>query len=834
MTKHYLLAFFCLVGWLSNAQTITFADPAFKEALLMGVYDIDSQSIDIDTNNDDEIQISEAQLAYGITLYGSGVTNLGGIEHFTNLRNFTALYEGMISVDLSMLPDLRYISLEQTAVSSLYFNGATIRGLWLQNNNLSSFDTSPLAGNTNFTGLNLAFNQLTSIDLAPLQSCTNLASLRLNDNQLAAVNWAPLAGNTNITEINLASNEIAAFDFAQVNEVVNRVDLSYNHLSSVDFSQLNHSLEALHVENNLYDYFDTAGLSHVDTLYAGSDALHDAKFTVYDFDYVWLKGENINSIDFKNGHNESCFTVSHTCSHMQMRPRFSTFKNPDQIMCVDDFPYFSDDGSPLTDRSERNYWSLIMNGEAEMAQNPLLGPHITTYCSEEPGGAYNTIAGNIKYDCGNSNINLPQVPVRMVENDIHSGATTDLSGDYRLYTVQNNVTVTPDLENPSYFNVTPANYTYTFSATGNTETANFCLSPKGTHHNVTLSLMPITGARPGFDAQYLIAFKNNGNQIESGAVTFTFNGDILDFVSATPSVGSQTSTTLTWPFSGLGPLESRKIFVVLNLNGPMETPAVNNGDQLTFSAVANLDQTDEFPSDNQSTLNQIAVGSYDPNDKLVAEGSQVAISNAGKYLHYVIRFQNTGTAAAENVVLEDYLESDLDARSVEVISASHPYRATLTDGNQFEVFFNGINLPASSQNEPASHGYVAFKVKTRSGVTVGTVIKNKAKIHFDFNFPIVTNETSTTFSVLATQDFNADRMVTLYPNPAGDVLHVVGQTNAVESVKIYNLLGQLVQTAENSMRAKDFALNVSHLQTGNYLIRMVAAEAVSTQHFAKQ
>lgn len=702
MTKQYLLVVCCLVGWLSHAQTITFADPVFKESLLMGVYDINSQSIDIDTNNDNEIQVSEAQLAYGIYLYGNGVTNLGGIEHFTNLRHFTAVYEGMATVDLSMLPNVWYISLNQTSVANLSFNGATIKGLLLQGNSLASFDTSGLAGNTDITGLNLSYNNLTAIDLAPLQSCPNLTLLNLRNNQLQAMDWSPMAGNANITEINLQNNQITAFDFSQVNNAVNRIYLENNQLASVDFSGLDQHLEALHVQDNPSDYFDTAGLKRADTLYAGSDALHDAKFTVYNFDSVWLKGQNINSIDLKNGVNESCFTISHTCSFLGLGQTFHTLRNPNQLMCVDDFPNFSEEFMAL-DKSERNYWSIIINGEDENTLDPATGPHITVYCSEEPGGSFNTITGNIKYDCGNSNVNLHLIPVRMVENGIHSGATTDSSGDYHLYTVQNNVTVMPDLENPSYFNVTPANYTYHFSSVGHSETANFCLDPIGTHHDVELAVFPTTPARPGFDAQYLIVFKNNGNQVESGNVTLDFNDAILDLVSSNPVAGSQTPNSLSWAFSGLAPLETRKIFVTLNLNSPMEIPPANNDDLLTYTAAAHLDQTDEFPSDNQSTLNQTVAGSYDPNDKRVAEGSQVAISNAGRYLHYVIRFQNTGTATAENVVLEDYLDSDLDAGSAEVLSASHAYRATLTDSNQFEVFFNGINLSASSQmNRPAT------------------------------------------------------------------------------------------------------------------------------------
>lgn len=836
MQNYYSILFLLFFGWIADAQTITFADNDFRDQLIAGAcYDINQQFIaDLDLNDDGEIQVSEAQAVYGIDSPGFGISSLGGIEFFTNLRNFTFQYgESELNViDLSMLP-VENIHVSTANIFNLNYNAVTLRTIDIQMTSLDVFDTSGLAGNTQLVSLNLAHNHLSSIDLAPLQSCTNLSSLVLYDNVLTSLDWSPLANNTNITEINASSNQIGAFDFSQVNTAVNRINLSNNQLSALDFTLLNHPLQALHVENNPYDYFDTAGLAHIDTLMAGSDALHDAKFTVYDFDYVGLMGDYINSIDFKNGQNESCFTISHTCALLPGGQRFYTVRNPNQIICTDDYPNFSEDAPLFMDKSERNYWSLTINGEDEFAEDPLTGPHITAYCSEEPGGGYHTIVGNVKYDCGNANTNLFQVPIRMVENSLESATTTNASGDFRLYTIQNNVTVTPDLQNLPFFNVTPANYTYSFPSMGNTETANFCLTPNGVHHDVEVSLYPISNARPGFDAGYVIVYKNNGNQIASGNVTFNFNDAIADFVNANPTLGAQNGNVLTWNYANLAPFESRNIYVTLNFNSPMETPPVNLGDELTFTAQANVDQTDEMPADNEAIVHQTVIGSFDPNDKQVAEGSQIHIDDADEYLHYIIRFENTGTASAENVAVEDYLESDLDPSTLEVVSASHPYRATLTDGNQFEVFFTGINLPASIDSESESHGYVAFKIKPKNTVTVGTEIKNKANIHFDFNFPIVTNTTSTTFTLLGTKDFTASGDITVYPNPAQNQLNI--RNNGFEnilSVRIYNMLGQLMY--RNYEAQREWHIDVSGLQTGSYLVRMATESAVSTQHFVKK
>jgi hypothetical protein len=44
-----------------------------------------------------------------------------------------------------------------------------------------------------------------------------------------------------------------------------------------------------------------------------------------------------------------------------------------------------------------------------------------------------------------------------------------------------------------------------------------------------------------------------------------------------------------------------------------------------------------------------------------------------------------------------------------------------------------IQLPYKTTNEPASHGYVSFKIKPRPRVVIGDSLNNKAAIYFDFN-----------------------------------------------------------------------------------------------------
>ena len=72
-------------------------------------------------------------------------------------------------------------------------------------------------------------------------------------------------------------------------------------------------------------------------------------------------------------------------------------------------------------------------------------------------------------------------------------------------------------------------------------------------------------------------------------------------------------------------------------------------------------------------------------------------------------------------------------------SSSHDNRVEIKDGNQVAFIFDDINLPDSTTNEPASNGFIAYRIKPKSDLLVGSMIFNKADIYFDFNPPIETN-----------------------------------------------------------------------------------------------
>ena len=156
-------------------------------------------------------------------------------------------------------------------------------------------------------------------------------------------------------------------------------------------------------------------------------------------------------------------------------------------------------------------------------------------------------------------------------------------------------------------------------------------------------------------------------------------------------------------------------------------------------------EVDAFPNDanffnNKDSIFHLITGSFDPNDKKVTPAGPISTQfiNTGKYLDYLIRFQNTGTDTAFLVIIKDSLSQNLDINSFRMISTSHRYILNIKENNILEWTFPNIQLPDSNVNEEASHGYIRFRIKPKSTLITGDEIFNDAAIYFDFNAPVIT------------------------------------------------------------------------------------------------
>ena len=235
----------------------------------------------------------------------------------------------------------------------------------------------------------------------------------------------------------------------------------------------------------------------------------------------------------------------------------------------------------------------------------------------------------------------------------------------------------------------------------------------------------------------------------------------------------------------------------------------------------------QFPLENNNPFTAIDcqenIGAYDPNDKQAFPkgfGDQNFIE-ANTDIEYLIRFQNTGTDTAFNVVIKDTLSSFLNIGSFRLGASSHPVDFNM-EGNGVLVFsFNNIMLPDSNINEAASHGFVQFKIAQKDDLANGTILENDAAIFFDFNEPIITNTVSHTIgenfiSVNTQKIFLPNLAVHTFPNPFRDVVQfeVEGANFQLIQMNLYDLTGRLIRTTTHSENQFSFYRN--QLLSGMY------------------
>jgi uncharacterized repeat protein (TIGR01451 family) len=235
-----------------------------------------------------------------------------------------------------------------------------------------------------------------------------------------------------------------------------------------------------------------------------------------------------------------------------------------------------------------------------------------------------------------------------------------------------------------------------------------------------------------------------------------------------------------------------------------------------------------YPQDDLDDFVEIdcreVLNSYDPNDKsVIPQGlTNAHFIDSTQVLEYKIRFQNTGTAPAQRVIIIDNISNYLNIESFQQLSASHDYSIDFPNANTIRWTFNDINLPDSSANEAESHGYVKFRMQQKSGNQINTEITNQAEIYFDYNLPIITNEVFNTIgdmAVVFTSDdiLDSDQFST-YPNPASDFVHF-SSGEIIQRVELYDANGRIIQILTNINQSK-LKLSVANYSTGLYYYRV--------------
>ncbi|MCZ8331642.1 MAG: T9SS type A sorting domain-containing protein [Flavobacterium sp.] len=801
MRKYYSFLILLFTVFISNAQIVNIPDANFKAKLLSAninneiARDFEGNYTQIDTNNDGEIQESEAELIFMLDISNSNISNLTGIDSFVNLIGLNVSHNQLVSLSISnQIESLDASHNQLTSLNVIFVYGVNFE-----------FENS----------LDLSYNSFTSL---AIENAEFVNEINLSNNQLTHLTLNNVsASNLFLQNNNLENVQFSSCIFLQLN--INTANLD---ATIVTGSLL---VDTLYLGNNLINKIPEGLYAYNVFCTSNSSSLDLTSFTSFsgcspseNFGQVTITNSpNLETISIKNG-------VNHTFIICDDEP--SNIQNPAMRLNVSNCPNLS---FICVDEAEQPFIQASINQLG--LQNQV---QVNSYCSFEPGGTFYTIQGNNKFDndnngCDATDLIFPNQKFTITNGTISGSLIANQSGTYSIPVQSGSHTITPVFENPSYFTVSPASATVSFPATASPATRNFCITANGVKNDLEVTIIPIGPARPGFDAHYRIIYKNKGNQVANGSLNFTFDDAIMDLVSATPVNDNAATNSLSWNYANLVPFETREIYLIFNINSPMETPAVNSDDVLDYTATI-VGATDETPNDNTFTLNQTVVNSYDPNDKTCLEGATITPSMVGQYVHYVIRFENTGTFAAENIVVKDMIDTTkFDVSTLIPQHSSHDF-FTRINGEKVEFIFENINLPFDDAN---NDGYVAFKIKTKPTLVLGDTFSNSASIYFDYNFPIVTEPAVTTIVALNTNDFDFGTYFSLYPNPAKDVLNFeVKNVIGVKSVSVYNTLGQIVMAITNVDNLK--SIDVSSLTAGSYFVKVYTDKGSSSSKFIKQ
>ncbi|MCB9283602.1 MAG: hypothetical protein H6563_05955 [Lewinellaceae bacterium] len=343
--------------------------------------------------------------------------------------------------------------------------------------------------------------------------------------------------------------------------------------------------------------------------------------------------------------------------------------------------------------------------------------------------------------------------------------------------------------------------------------------------------LAVSGSCTGDMVQFEI--ENIGQQGMSNASGFiVIEDDMIKMMEPIDPLGPGESIALEFPATGS--TWRVEVAQVPDFPVPSEPSAVveacdEDGDGNFSMGFVNMFSQDEYAS--YVSVHCIEnVGSWDPNDKAAFPTGyrQDHFITPETRLEYLIRFQNTGTDTAFNVVIRDTLSPWLDPATLRLQVSSHPCHVEVVD-HSLEVHFPAISLPDSTTNELASHGFVQFSVEQEPDNPLGEVIDNRAAIYFDYNLPVITNQVFHTIGAEFVQDVSGVgeapmplQRLAISPNPARGPVEVRLPGVSVGVVKVCNAIGEPL--LELPFQQGSASLERGALPSGLYWVVLVVGE----------
>jgi hypothetical protein len=444
------------------------------------------------------------------------------------------------------------------------------------------------------------------------------------------------------------------------------------------------------------------------------------------------------------------------------------------------------------------------------------------------GKVFYDFNGNNTFDAGDMNVQTVSVKASSTQTSYTASAFLTNTGNYNFSLPAGPYKLTVEDAMIDSVSSTPDSIMVN-AVSGTYANNNFYLNTS-IHTDFDISLLAFD-PRPGFASTVEIQVRQTGKDSSSGIVILTYDTS-LTVGSVYPPYGliNSTAHTVTWPSSKIE-MGGRRYFRMTYT--PATTVPLGTHYSFSGSITADVAYTEYHLSNNTVNDMVIVIGSFDPNDKSVHPEGANGVGEVlhDTRLHYHINFQNTGTASAINVVVQDQLSQYLDLNTFVKEFSSHTCTYKIINNDLTFQFYN-INLPDSNSNEPLSHGYVDFSIKPKQGLPDGTVISNEAAIYFDFNAPVITNTVVNTLQSVITSVNSNDQYnsISAYPVPVNDVLHLVSNSpmSGKVLVKVFSADGKLIdEIIANPNTSNSFDINFAKYEKGFYVVELLNNERAS-------
>ena len=188
-----------IVEFTPPVQTTYVPDDNFEQALI---------DLGFDDTLDNFVVTDSINSVTVLNVSNDSISNLTGIEDFTNLRNLHAQSNQLTTVDLTNNDSLELLQLHENSLTSV----------------------SGISNKVNLDHLQLQRNELISVDIS---GCVSLESpVNLYNNDLTSIN---LTGNVAMTHFNAKDNELTSIDLS-TNDLLEEITLRNNALSELDLT----------------------------------------------------------------------------------------------------------------------------------------------------------------------------------------------------------------------------------------------------------------------------------------------------------------------------------------------------------------------------------------------------------------------------------------------------------------------------------------------------------------------------------------------------------------------------------------------------------------------